>query len=83
MNDLENRRGRMIITNYHIFYLASNSDILLKLHAISQYVHLLFYFARLAQLVEHHIDIVGVTGSSPVSRTFMKILGLVPSFFRG
>ncbi len=28
--------------------------------------------ARLAQLVEHHIDIVGVTGSSPVSRTFSK-----------
>ncbi len=28
--------------------------------------------ARLAQLVEHHIDIVGVTGSSPVSRTRRK-----------
>lgn len=26
-------------------------------------------YARLAQLVERHIDIVEVTGSSPVSRT--------------
>ena len=25
--------------------------------------------ARLAQLVEHHLDTVGVTGSSPVPRT--------------
>ncbi len=27
------------------------------------------YLARLAQLVEHYLDTVGVTGSSPVSRT--------------
>ena len=28
-----------------------------------------YTYARLAQLVERHIDVVDVTGSSPVSRT--------------
>jgi hypothetical protein len=36
--------------------------------------------ARLAQLVEHHIDIVGVTGSSPVSRTFIQKAGSLSGF---
>lgn len=30
---------------------------------------ILAHIARLAQLVEHHIDIVGVAGSSPAPRT--------------
>ena len=33
--------------------------------------------ARLAQLVEHYLDTVGVTGSSPVLRTILHILHLV------
>ncbi len=32
--------------------------------------------ARLAQLVERHIDVVDVTGSNPVSRTPSRILHL-------
>jgi hypothetical protein len=29
--------------------------------------------ARLAQLVEHYLDTVGVTGSSPVPRTILNL----------
>ena len=47
--------------------------------------------ARLAQLVEHYLDTVGVTGSSPVSRTreLLDYLRVIPKeagpvvFFRG
>ena len=38
--------------------------------------------ARLAQLVEHYLDTVGVTGSSPVLRTiFLVLLCLLHSRF--
>ena len=33
---------------------------------------IIFVLARLAQLVEHMLDVHGVTGSSPVPRTIRK-----------
>ena len=44
---------------------------------------IIFVLARLAQLVEHMLDVHGVTGSSPVPRTIFKSLGIsrVPRLF--
>ena len=44
---------------------------------------IIFVLARLAQLVEHMLDVHGVTGSSPVPRTIFKNLGIsrVPRLF--
>ena len=44
---------------------------------------IIFVLARLAQLVEHMLDVHGVTGSSPVPRTIVKSPGIswVPGLF--
>ncbi len=44
---------------------------------------IIFVLARLAQLVEHMLDVHGVTGSSPVPRTIVKSSGIswVPGLF--
>ena len=44
---------------------------------------IILVLARLAQLVEHMLDVHGVTGSSPVPRTIVKSSGIswVPGFF--
>ena len=44
---------------------------------------IIFVLARLAQLVEHMLDVHGVTGSSPVPRTIVKSSGIsrVPELF--
>ncbi len=44
---------------------------------------IIFVLARLAQLVEHMLDVHGVTGSSPVPRTIVKSPGIskIPGLF--
>ena len=54
-------------------------DMLLHCSRIREYC--IDIFAALAQLVEHMLDVHGVTGSSPVPRTKIPTAERLPGFF--